>query len=184
MHYIRKRKGADMNLSKGVNPKGTPLERLMKKVKKYSGPNGDCWEFFGAKRNGYGTISFDGKGIKAHRFSWQLHNNKKIPEGLCILHSCDNRCCVNPKHLSLGTQKENIHQMFERGRANTQKGEGAGRSKLKVADVLFIYKEAHRNKIKKQELAIQFNVTTRTIYDIKIGKSWSHTTKHGGNNGK
>ena len=80
------------------------------------GPHGDCWEFTGAiGGRGYGA-SYNGiKQISAHRYSYELSTGS-IPDGLFIMHSCDNRKCVNPAHLSAGTPKDNMHDMQAKGR--------------------------------------------------------------------
>ncbi len=64
---------------------------------------------------GYGKIWFDGKHLRAHRFAYELEHGP-IPDGMCVLHSCDRPSCVNVKHLSLGTHKDNMRQKSERGR--------------------------------------------------------------------
>ena len=90
-------------------------ERFWEKVD-VAGPDG-CWEWIAFKtRKGYGM--FDG--YRAHRFAWLLTNGL-VPESIFVLHKCDNRCCVNPNHLFLGTAKDNAVDMIQKGRWNTGK---------------------------------------------------------------
>lgn len=99
---------------------GGPTERLGKFVLR--GTDAECWTWTGHKNNrGYGMLS--GRGINgkrspilAHRLAWELHNGRKVPGGMFVLHSCDNPACCNPAHLSIGDQSENITQMWSRGR--------------------------------------------------------------------
>ncbi len=82
-----------------------------------------CWEWLGCKwRTGYGYIRKAGKHIAAHRYMYTLYNGP-IPKGLCILHMCDNPSCVNPEHLFLGTQQDNMRDMVAKGRNANFKGE-------------------------------------------------------------
>jgi len=77
----------------------------------------ECWLWLASKhrKTSYGQFSFEGKTQYAHRFAWALTNGP-IPEGKTVLHSCDNTACVNPAHLNLGTQLENIEDMNKKGR--------------------------------------------------------------------
>lgn len=81
--------------------------------------SGDCWEWRGRLAwNGYGMFSPMGRGgraVRAHRLAYELTKGA-IPSGLCVLHSCDNRACVRPDHLSVGTARENAHDRVVRGR--------------------------------------------------------------------
>ncbi len=79
------------------------MERFWAKVKKGDG----CWEWTAATTKGYGHIGIKGKMIYAHRLSWELENGK-IPDGLHVLHKCNNPLCVKPDHIYLGTQKDNV----------------------------------------------------------------------------
>jgi hypothetical protein len=91
------------------------LQRLLDKV--IIDQHTDCWEFQGGKNNiGYGMIR-DGKGMRTtHRVSYEEHNDTKIPTDKIVMHTCDNRCCVNPLHLILGTHKDNMQDMIHKGR--------------------------------------------------------------------
>lgn len=105
-------------------PKTRPIEdRFFEKVCFYPG---ECWEWMGARDGGgYGML----KGLgKAHRVSWEIHNGP-IPDGdgyhgTVVRHKCDNPGCVNPDHLELGTQADNVDDMIERGNAVWQNMEG------------------------------------------------------------
>ena len=77
----------------------------------------DCWLWQGGKNNlGYGMIRDENKMRTSHRVSYEEHNNTSIPKGLCVMHSCDNPCCVNPNHLSVGTRKDNTQDMISKCR--------------------------------------------------------------------
>lgn len=65
--------------------------------------------------NGYGAIQFKGKKLSAHRVSWELHNGE-IPKDMHVLHKCDNRRCVNPDHLFVGTHQDNMKDRNQKGR--------------------------------------------------------------------
>lgn len=90
---------------------------------KYVDKSGDCWIWTGARYPaGYGAFGPKGTGaMGAHRYSWMLAHGE-IPDGLSVLHKCDVRCCVNPAHLFLGTQKDNIADMVAKGRRRGRTG--------------------------------------------------------------
>lgn len=142
-------------------------ERFMKFVSKTE----NCWNWTGGcNKAGYGQYNFDGKTLKAHRFSFTLCKGK-IPEGLCILHSCDNRRCVNPAHLRTGTHLENMN---DRNMKNRQtKGESHGRSILKELEVREIL-DLFACGFTANELANQFEVSIGVIGHIINNRTWKH----------
>lgn len=80
--------------------------------------HGDCRLWLGGKNNkGYGSLNYDGKTDKAHRVAYLIANGA-IPPGLHVLHRCDNRACVNPSHLFLGSNKDNIEDKVAKDRAS------------------------------------------------------------------
>lgn len=88
--------------------------RLMERYRET--PTG-CWEFTGGRSgSGYGVISQAGKSLLAHRVSYELHKGP-IPDGMVVMHSCDNPPCINPAHLSTGTAGDNNRDRSRKGRS-------------------------------------------------------------------
>jgi len=144
--------------------------RFWEKVDK-KGRNG-CWNWTAAS-NDYGQLKIKGLNLRAHRVSYFLANGP-IPEGLLVCHHCDNRYCVNPNHLFLGTQKDNIQDAIRKNRFKfTGKGEDCYVHKLSETDVINI-----RGRCLKGEnmnaLAREFAVSPPTIHKIKARTRWGH----------
>lgn len=107
-------------------------QRFFVKVKKTS----SCWYWTASTvYNGYGRFRLNSKTLRAHRVSWIICNGD-ITHGLYVLHHCDNPSCVNPKHLWLGTQAENIQDAVSKDRMAT--GEQNGRSAIRRKQLIYI----------------------------------------------
>lgn len=82
-----------------------------------------CWNFKGCKtKTGYGRLRVNGVHWMAHRYSLSCHLGRPIADGMVVMHLCDNPSCVNPEHLKEGTQKENIEDCIQKGRATKATG--------------------------------------------------------------
>ncbi len=132
-----------------------------------------CWYWKGARSGPrYGSFNIAGKKVKAHRFSWELVNGK-IPMGMVVMHSCDNGMCVNPDHLSLGTQKDNALDRENKGRGNQPAGSAVAASKLTEQEVTEI-RALYTSGSTQVALAQRFGVVQTTISKIILRKQWQH----------
>jgi hypothetical protein len=131
-----------------------------------------CVEWQGAKiPDGYGHLRFLGKHILAHRFSFLLHGGV-IPEGKYVCHRCDNPPCVNPAHLFVGTQTDNMRDAVKKGRHNPPPlGEKHHRSKLTEEKVRLIRK-MRAGGASQQSIADHFGTPQTNISQILRGKTW------------
>ena len=132
----------------------------------------DCIEFTGPKTNGYGRKWHENKRWLAHRLVWNQANGE-IPDGLCVLHTCDNRACVNVDHLFLGTKADNNADRNAKGRQ--AKGSMQGSAKLHENDILRI-RDMLRMGCRHVDIGRWFGVARATISAINTGRVWSHVT--------
>lgn len=129
-----------------------------------------CWEWTGTRRgDGYGMLWEEGAMKRAHRISWCLHYGP-IPDGLCVLHRCDNRTCVNPAHLFLGTRTENQQDMARKGRSNI--GTKNPFAKLTVCEVREIRERYAQGGISHKQLGANYDVHATTICRVLTGFTW------------
>lgn len=163
------------------------MVRFWEKVDK-RGPD-DCWPWLAGKSGGYGNFHPTQKsGIVASRYSYRIH--KGDPGKLYVCHTCDNPKCVNPRHLFLGTQKQNMQDMVSKGRGkrgkpDTVQGQDRPQAKLNNNQVLRVIAEGLKEKSARQ-WAEEFRVTPESIWNILCGNTWKHlqpllSTRQGGN---
>lgn len=132
-----------------------------------------CWEYQGALNDkGYGNFPFEGRVLKAHRASWELHYGV-IPIGLNVCHKCDNPSCCNPGHLFLGTLEDNTQDMLNKGRRIHGVGSTNSFAVLNEEKVMEI-KRLSSLGVSRPELAYKFGVSIATIKNIRQGRTWSH----------
>jgi hypothetical protein len=133
----------------------------------------DCWIWKGFFRGIYGTVSFKGKCMSAHRMSYFVFKGE-IPKKIYVLHKCDTPACVNPEHLFLGTNKENTKDMIKKNRHPFNfVGEKNNMSILTENQVLEI-RRLHKEGYKIKDLAKKFNVKYFTCVDVVNRRNWRH----------
>ena len=138
-----------------------------------------CWIWKGARlMNGYGVVSLCGNRLTAHRASWFIAHGNIPPTDIYVCHKCDVKLCVNPDHLFLGTNSENIKDAIKKGRFNPKgmKGESHGRSKLTTVQVQFLRSLPSLYNIRRK-LAEKWGVHTSTIRKAYNGRYWKCVEK-------
>ena len=142
---------------------------------KYKITESGCWEWTATKnRYGYALLKnipdTRPRMIFAHRVSWLIHHGE-IPDGLHVLHTCDNRKCVNPEHLFLGTKTDNAK---DRDNKNRQAfGARNGNAKYSEEDIFRIY-EMYDSGMSNVEIAKKLDGSRITIWEITSGRKWKH----------
>ena len=155
--------------------KTVPIELTEKDIERFwsyvdkRGPD-ECWEWtgtFGAR--GYGQLGVNYKMLSAHRISETIA--RADPGPLFVCHHCDNPRCVNPRHLFVGTQDDNVQDMISKSRE--ARGEGHGKSRLSVQDIKRM-RNLYMGGMIQQELACVFGVSRVQICRILRGDCWGH----------
>lgn len=157
----------------GVRNHAPPEERFWRRVER--GHPEACWLWTGKiERNGYGRFQVGGKGspqVGAHRYSYEMHNEPP-PPGLVVMHKCDVRNCVNPRHLTLGTHADNMADMMAKGRKMVVSpiGESSGAAKLtdELVRAMRLSSESHAAWAERVGLA------RSTVRAARLGKTWGH----------
>jgi hypothetical protein len=156
---------------------------------KYNVTESGCWEFIGCKMpNGYGKLTKNKKTWLAHRYSYYLKHGE-MQNDFHVCHKCDNRICVNPDHLFLGTRKDNMQDMINKNRhnfsglrtngfqkkatLNVLRGEANKNSKLKESDVVDII-AMYKNGYKQTEISKKYGLRQGYVSKIVRGLFWKH----------
>lgn len=168
---IRGRKACSLACRK-IKEKVAPIERFSQMF--LPEPNSGCWLWTGAasvKTAGYGYGQFyDGSEVvKAHRASWHIFIGP-IPNRMFVCHRCDNRWCVNPEHLFLGTHADNMADMAAKKRSRVPRGEQHVRSVLTEGNV----RDIRSKPYKPSSIAKEYGVSETLIRRICKGAMWGH----------
>lgn len=169
-HYYRFMRYGDVNFTKIDTREMTIKEKLYK----HSEVVGECLEWTGIiLKEGYGRIFIKRKPFSVHRISYEQHIGK-IPDGLIVMHTCDNRKCINPNHLKAGTHADNSADMVQKNRQKN--GSSHYRSKLTEQKVLEIIK-ASRSGESNKSIADRYSVSPGTVWFIVKGLTWKHVSR-------
>ena len=166
-----------------TNTRTVKLMLLLQKIfeEKYiPEPNSGCWLWIGHIDNhGYGLIAVNKRSVRAHRLSWEIYNGK-IPKGdgyhgTCVLHQCDNPACVNPSHLFLGTQSENMRDMVSKNRHQDRRGEKNTNAFLAEDQIILIRQLAKlpKGRFPQRVIAKLFGTSRTHVSQIKTGNKWA-----------
>lgn len=158
-----------------------PIPQLTEKqlrnfnVKIYKNSNlTECWLWIGGLMNkGYGIFRLNNQMFLTNRIAYFL-DTEIDPGELNALHTCDIRRCVNPKHLFLGDNFDNVHDCMIKGRRAIHLGKTHGRVKLKEYEVIEIRRLRNETSMTFKEIGNQFGVKPQTIYKICLGETWKH----------
>lgn len=128
-----------------------------------------CWPFLGAgKGNGYGNVTVEGSNTTAHRHSYELFCGP-VPEEMDVCHTCDNRWCVNPDHLFIGTRQDNVEDCRMKGRAS-----GGNRKHLTEAQVQEIWRRLNGGQ-SARKISNDLDINYHTISAIRAGRSYARS---------
>lgn len=149
-------------------PRARPLaERFLEKIE--AGEPDLCWPWRGRPdSDGYGRFQVGRTSRLAHRVAYELLVGP-IPDGLLVRHTCDNPPCVNPRHLMLGTDLDNMRDMYARGRAPNRRGEAHPRAKLTPDAV----RDIRRSTEPVAVLAGRYGVSAGAVWFARTGVTWS-----------
>lgn len=133
----------------------------------------DCWEWQGRIKGGYGQFKFGNVVYVAHRVSYFLHFKVDPLQNLCC-HTCDNRKCINPNHIFLGTQLENYEDAVNKKRATVIKGETHMNAKLNEEKVKAMIEEYAKGGVTQSQLGEKYGIDGKYVDVVLKGRVWKH----------
>lgn len=159
----------------GTRAVGPVEERFWRFVAKSEG----CWSWVGGSKaqKGYGLLQTGGRGsarVLAHRLSYEIHHGP-IPDGLVVMHKCDNPNCVNPDHLRVGTTSENVKEAYEKRRKVSPFKRGADHHGALLNEEAVRIIRAHPTTPLKP-LAAMFGCSTNAVSAVRNGRTWKHVS--------
>lgn len=152
-------------------------KRFWSKVK--TGEKNDCWTWlaYKDKKWKYGVFGFNGKLYKAHRFAWFLTHGQMPDNNMLVCHKCDNPSCVNPHHLFLGTNDDNMKDMVSKGRSVHRCAENCPSAKLTIEKAREIRIKFNSGNYTWLELSKLYCVCESTIGNIVHNRTYKENDK-------
>lgn len=129
-----------------------------------------CWEWKSSLgKDGYGQFRLGNTMVKAHRFSFEMYNQKKIEAGKFICHVCDNKKCVNPEHLFEGTPKDNTQDAINKGRIKIIRNTNVNLLDKMLAEMM---RHDYKNGFKYKELVTKYNTSPQQVSRVINNLMW------------
>lgn len=165
------------------------IPRLAIRFNRFVQRTDSCWVWTGSTWRGYGQFGMNRRSYRAHRIAWLIAHGS-WPSGVCVCHSCDNRACVNPDHLWLGTNADNVADRHAKGRDARNFGDrngarirpekmsrGTSNAAAKInSDAVRAIRYACNHGARQVDLAATYGVNQTTISAICRRKIWSHVS--------
>jgi hypothetical protein len=135
------------------------------------------WQSSTDGKLGYGKITINNITHYAHRLSWEDANETRVPDGLVVMHTCDNPSCIEPSHLVIGTQKDNVADQIAKGRHVRGWGQTHALSKLTDTQAQEIRDRFNRGGITKAALAREYELSATGVWRVITGRSYNHNNE-------
>lgn len=142
-------------------------------------PMSGCWfSSYALERSGYARVNINGRMTLLHRWMWEFVNGPIPPGGdhyvsMCVCHRCDNRACVNPDHLFLGTHADNMADKKSKGRCSNLRGDDHPMASLKEVDVL-VLRTMYDDGVRREDIARCTGISLSCVKDVIYRRSWRH----------